>query len=60
MYDSDTYLSTISRENSVQLGTHCTTIKLRHLSFNFGFTRIPLTQLVACPIPRASTKKKET
>ena len=44
MYDSDTYLSTISRENSVQLGTYCTTIELRHLSFSFGYTRIPLTQ----------------
>lgn len=35
MYDSDPYLSTISRENSVQLGTYCTTIELRHLPFNY-------------------------
>ena len=35
MHSTKANLTTVSRENSVQLGTNCTAKKLRHLSFPF-------------------------
>ena len=35
MHSPKANLTTVSRENSVQLGTNCTAKKLRHLSFPF-------------------------